>query len=95
MGMKDTYEQRLQAKLEEWDAEIAKLKVKAGEVEAAAQTQYKQELEDLQERRKELEAKLEELRQSGEGAWEDIKAGIELSKDSLDQAIRSARARFQ
>lgn len=95
MSMKATYQEKLQAKLEEWNTEIERLTEKAAEVEATAQDQYKEEIEDLQARQQEVQAKLDELQQSGEGAWEDIKAGVEMSKTSLEESLKSAKARFQ
>ena len=47
MGMKEAYEKKLQAQLDEWGAEIDKLKAKADKAEADAQLDYYKEIEEL------------------------------------------------
>jgi len=39
--------------------------------------------------------KLKEFKGSGEDAWEDPKAGVELAWDSLGEAVKSAASRFK
>jgi hypothetical protein len=38
--------------------------------------------------------KLASLRNAGEGAWEDLKAGVDMAKDAIGEALESARSRF-
>lgn len=94
MSMKEAYEKKLQAQLDEWNAEIDKLKAKADSAEADAQLEYYKQIEDLREQQLAARAKLSELRQSGEDAWEDLKAGIDSAWKSLGDAVRSAASRF-
>jgi predicted nucleic acid-binding Zn-ribbon protein len=94
MPDKDAYVQRMHAKLDEWNAEIDKLKAKADKAEAESRLEYQKEIEILKERRKDAEEKLTEVSQAGEGAWEDLKAGIQSAWDSMEEAIKSARSRF-
>lgn len=92
---KDAYVEKLQAKMDEWNAEIKKLDAKARQAEADSKIKYEKELEDLRARRKDLEEKMSRLRESGEGAWKDLKTGIESAWQSLDTAITSAASRFK
>ena len=39
--------------------------------------------------------KIEELQTSGESAWDDLKAGIELAWTAMGEAIDSAKSRFK
>ena len=39
--------------------------------------------------------KLDELESASEGAWHDLKAGVELAWESVSEAVRSATARFK
>ena len=94
MADKDAYVQKLHAKIDEWDAEIDKLKAKAGQAEADVQVNYNKELENLKVKRREAGKKLEEVRQAGEGAWEDIKAGAQSAMKALETALKSAKSRF-
>jgi len=95
MSMKDAYYQKLKAKLDEWSAEIDALKAKANQMDAEARIGLEEEIQRLRAQQKTAQAKLDELRQSGEGAWEDLKAGLETAWDTLRNAIDTARTRFR
>lgn len=95
MSMKDAYERKLQAQLDEWDAEIGKLRAKADKAEASVQLEYYKQIEDLRQQQQEAQVKLNELRHSTENAWEDMKAGVENAWNSLGEAVKSATARFK
>jgi predicted nucleic acid-binding Zn-ribbon protein len=95
MSDKDAYVQKLHVKLDEWNAEIDKLKAKANKAEAESRLEYQKEIESLQRRRKAAEEKLSEVRQAGEGAWKDLKSGVQNAWDSMEEAVKSARSRFK
>ena len=86
--------QKLHQRIDEWNAEIDKLKDKADKVEAESRVEYHKYIEDLSEYRKEAEQKLAEIREAGEGAWEDLKSGVQSAWDSMEEALRAARSRF-
>lgn len=95
MSMKEAYEKKLQSQLDEWNAEIDKLKAKADRAEADAQLEYYKEIEDLRSMQQAANSKLVELKSSSDDAWEDIKAGADSAWDSLGRAIKSAASRFK
>ena len=92
---RDAYVNKMKAKLEEWNADIAKLEAKARQKEADAQQQYQAKIASLKEKRQTVEEHLDKMRQAGTDAWDDLKAGFEMAADSLGEALRSARSRFQ
>jgi uncharacterized coiled-coil DUF342 family protein len=94
MPDKDAYVQKLHAKLDEWNAGIDKLKARANKAEAETRLEYQKEIENLQKKGKEVEERLAEVRQASEGAWEDLKSGIQSAWDSMEEALKSARSRF-
>ena len=94
MSMKEAYEKKLQARLDEWSAEIDKLKAKADKKEANAQLDYHKKIEELESMRDAAKGKLVELKEARDDAVEDIKAGIESAWDSLGSALKSATSRF-
>jgi len=95
MAEKDAYVQKMQAKLDEWNAEIDKLKAKAAQAEADSRIEYQKQIQDLQERRQGAENKLAQVRQAGEGAWQDLKTGAQSAWDAMEDALKSARSRFK
>ena len=95
MTRKDEYVQKLHAKLDEWSAEIDKLQAKADKAGAESRIEYQNQIKNLQQRRREADKKLDELRSAGEGAWEDLKAGAELAWGAMEEAVKSARSKFK
>jgi len=49
----------------------------------------------LQERERIAKEKLGELKAAGDDAWEDLKAGIASAWDSVGDALKSAKKRFE
>lgn len=92
---RDEYIRKMQAKLEEWNADIDSLTVKASEVSAEVRSEYNEQIVSLKAKHVAARQKIDELQHSGEGAWEDLKAGIELAWTAIGEAIDSARFRFR
>jgi len=95
MSMKDAYQQKLQARLDEWNADIDKLKARADKAEASVKLGYYEQIEDLKMKQEAAREKLAELKLASDDAWEDLKAGAESAWDSLGEAVKSASSRFK
>ncbi|MCA9483591.1 MAG: coiled coil domain-containing protein [Nitrospina sp.] len=95
MSLKEEYQRKLEAKIDEWSAELEVLKAKANSAQADARIKYQQELQELNSRLNELRQKRDRLKTSGEDAWEDIKAGVDKAWDSLSEGLKSAASRFK
>lgn len=90
MTEKDAYQQKLQAKLEEWRAEIDRLKARAKEAEADAQVRHRQEIRDLQAKREALKKEWSRLQQSSGDAWQEVKSGADKAWSELSTSIQHA-----
>ncbi len=95
MSSREEYIRKLQAKMDEWSVEIDKLTAKAGEVSAEVKAEFHEQIEFLQAKQATARQKIEELQHAGEGAWTDLKSGIELAWTAMGEAIDSARSRFK
>jgi len=95
MSTREEYVKKLQAKLEEWNADIDKLSARAGEVKSELRHEYAEQLEALKAKQAVARQKFEELQKCGESAWEDLKAGMELAWNAVSEAIDSAKSRFR
>ena len=95
MNMKESYQQKLQAELDEWSAEINKLKAKADKAEADIKLKYYEQIEELREKQEAANGKLTELMAASDDAWEDLKAGAESAWLSLGDAVKKATSRFK
>jgi uncharacterized coiled-coil DUF342 family protein len=92
--MKEAYEKKLQSQLDEWSAEIDKLKAKASAADAEIQLKYYKQLEELRSMQEAAYKKLNELKEASDDAWEDLKAGIDSAWDSFSASIKSAVSYF-
>ena len=95
MSIKETYQQKLKAQLDEWSAEIDKLKAKADKAEADTKLEYYEKVEDLREKQAAANAKLTGLITASDDAWEDLKAGAESAWLALGESVKSATSRFK
>ena len=95
MNPKEAYVQKLHAKIDEWNADIDRLKAKADQVEADSKIEYQKQIQALKNKRDEIEKKISEISRSGENAWKDLKAGVDLAWDAMSEAIKSATSRFK
>lgn len=95
MSTRDEYIRKMQAKLEEWNADIDTLTAKAGNVTEELKKDYNEQIESLKAKQAVARQKIKEMQGSGENAWEDLKAGIELAWTAIGEAVDSAKSRFK
>ncbi|PTQ91512.1 hypothetical protein C8R30_13118 [Nitrosomonas nitrosa] len=95
MSNKDAYVKKLEAQLDEWNAEIDLLKAKADKASADAQIEYAKEIDELRSMRDAASSKLSEIKNAADDAWEDLKEGTESAWNSLSQAVKSATSKFK
>ncbi|MBI5591286.1 MAG: coiled coil domain-containing protein [Deltaproteobacteria bacterium] len=100
--MKDkrkAYEEKLEAQLEEWNAQIALLKAKAdkakAEAKAEAKIEYYKSIEALEHKQEAAGTKLRELKAAGDEAWESLKTGAEKVWDEVKTAYHNAASKFK
>jgi hypothetical protein len=89
------YEERLDAQLKEWSAEIALFKAKAEKAKAEVRIEYYKTIETLQGKQDAARKKLQELRSAGDDAWEDLKTGAENVWTEVKTTFQSAASRFK
>ena len=95
MSKKTEYEAQLQTQLDEFGAEIDRLKARADKSEAESQPWHQKQIDALQERHQQAREKLGEFKESGDDAWEDMKDGLATAWDSVRTALHSAAKRFE
>ena len=89
------FEEKFEAQLKEWSAEIALLKAKADKAKAEVKIEYYKTLETLQGKQDVARTKLKELRNAGDDAWEDVKAGAENVWTEIKAVFQNAASRFK
>jgi uncharacterized coiled-coil DUF342 family protein len=94
MSSKKAYEQKQQAQLNEWAAQIKKLKAKADMAQADAQSEYYKQIKELRSMQDEANNKLNDIKEAGDEAWEDLQAGMDSARSSFGNALKTATSRF-
>ena len=89
------FEEKLDAQMTEWNAQIALLKAKANTAKAEAKVGYYAKIEALQHKRDSARTKLQELKATGDEAWEDLKAGAEKTWVEVKTAFHDATSKFK
>lgn len=89
------FEEKLDAQLREWNAQIALLKAKAGTAKAEAKVGYYAAIDTLQHKSDAAKERLQHLKSAPAEAWEDLKTGAERSWDEVKAAFRDAVSKFR
>jgi predicted nucleic acid-binding Zn-ribbon protein len=95
MKNKESYLQKLANQLQQRDAEIVELKAKADKVATESKSELFLQIDELREKTETARNKLKQLQTAEDGAWEDVKAGVEKSWEELKGAFSKASARFK
>jgi molecular chaperone GrpE (heat shock protein) len=91
---KEEFQKKLETRLKELDAEIAKLREKGRDRKDEAKAKWDQKMTELETKRDALRAKLDEVGQSSEKAWKHVQKGAQSAYDDLDKAFRNASREF-
>ena len=95
MSMKDEYFAMMVSQFKRWDAEFGMLSAKGGQMSAAADAQFDEQLTAMRASRDAAFKKLQEVRTASESAWRGMQTGVDAAwvsmKNSLDQASFQAK----
>lgn len=92
---KSRFQERLEAQLKEWDARLEELTAKARDAKAEIRAEFEVQLEALAVDRALAQEKLQELRRHGEWACEDVKDSAEKTWSELREAIKRSASLFK
>ncbi len=95
MNEKELYQQKKQARLDEWKAEVDKLKAKAEGASADAQLELKKEIKAVEIKIEEGNSRLNEIAGASDEAWEALKDGVNPTWDSMQSAFDEALSKFK
>jgi chromosome segregation ATPase len=95
MSSKEAYKQKIEAEVELAQARLAELKGKVKNSAADARIEYEDQIEDLEQKIDATNAKLKELGEASEHAWENLKDGVESAWSTLSRAVKDTAAKFK
>ena len=89
------FQKRLETQLKKWDAKFDKLQAKARKATSEIRADIEKQIETLAGRRAAAHAKLLEMGQRTEDAWEDLREGAEKTWGEMHEALDRLIARFK
>jgi chromosome segregation ATPase len=89
------YQKKIETKLRELDQKIDALKVRTAKHSKVARNQLDRQMSELDQKREVAHQEFEKLRNSSQGAWQDMKAGIDAAMDNLETAYERAASHFK
>ena len=94
MSARDAYKQKLDAEIELAQAKVAELKAHAKNLAADARIKYERMIDDLERLLDSTKNKLRELGSSTDGAWEQLKGGVESAWDDFSASMGKVASKF-
>ncbi len=85
---KDAFQKKIQAELDDMQAEIVRLRQRTGRASASVRTDLQQAIADLEKKREAARRKLDEVGAAGSASWEQLKGKMHEAMDDLSAAYR-------
>ena len=85
---KEEFQNKLDARLNELDGEITKLREKGRNLKDTAKANWDQKMAELDTKRDAARAKLTKVGHASADAWKDVQEGAQRAYDDLDRAFR-------
>ena len=85
------YIDKLAARLKELDREINKLETIADKAIEDIKAEYHQQIKDLFLKKAKVQDQVKKLQKASGNAWEDMKAGTELSWEVFHDSVKGGR----
>ena len=95
MNEKELYRQKYQAQLDEWKADVDKLRARAAGARADAQIEMNKHVRELDTRMHEAGAKLSELAAASEEAWGSARKNVESTWEALKAGVGATASKFR
>lgn len=95
MTPKEAFQSALELQLREIDARLEEIKVKASLAKLELRSEYEKQLEALNAKRTAALARLNDLHQRAEGAWEDLRGGTEKAWQDMREILDRLASRFK
>jgi hypothetical protein len=95
LGKTEAYQEKTEAHLKGLGAQIRLLEAKAAQAKPELQIEYQRQVEALRAKQRMVQGRLDEYQQSGEAAWEELRAGVDMAVRELQGAVGKAASEFE
>ncbi len=92
---KENYQQKIQEQLDEWRADIDRLKEKAKNATAETKLRYQENIDRLELKMDEGKSRLKELKESGSEAWDAVKEGADSIWDTMKATFAEVKEKLK
>ncbi len=89
MGKKEAYQEKVQAQLREWKADIEKLMARADKAKAEGKIEFYERAERLNAKYQTALKRSQEMKEAGEDKWEAFKTGVEVALGEVKEALKN------
>ena len=94
MTKRDEYVAKMKSQLDDMNAQLDKLAAKSQSAKKEMQAKYKQEMADLRAQSAKANAMLDDIKNAGENAWENMVAEIDKVGDALKHSYNYFKSQF-
>ena len=95
MANRDEYVEKLKARLDEWNAELARWEAKAKVAQTDARIEYERRIDALRQQRDSAVDQLKRIQSATGDAWLELARGADEAWEKMRDALEKARAHFQ
>jgi predicted nucleic acid-binding Zn-ribbon protein len=95
MASKEDYIKKLQAQLNQWEAQIETLKADAQRIQDRKAVELEKRITQLQDKCGEAKSKMEHIRQSDNVGWKEMKEGAEQMWSGIKDLLKDTKTEFQ
>ncbi|MBE0678170.1 MAG: coiled coil domain-containing protein [Bacteroidales bacterium] len=92
---KENYQHKIESQLDEWRADIDRLKEKAKDATAETKLKYQENIDKLELKMDEGKSKLKDLKESGGEAWEAVKDGADSIWDTMKATFAEVKEKLK
>jgi len=92
---KENYQRKIESQLDEWRADIDRLKERAKNATSEAKVKYQEHIDKLELKMDEGRARLKTLKETGGDAWEAVREGADSIWDTMKATFAEVKERLR
>lgn len=94
MEDKKNYQEKMEAQIDEWKKDLEALKARANAAKTDLKLKYEEQIKELEPKIAEGKAKLKELADATDDAWEEVKDGAESIWEQMKITFKNVKDKF-
>jgi hypothetical protein len=95
MSEREAYAKKLKAQLEEWNAELDRLKAETQKADADTRNKYEPKVEELYRKSGEALKNVTKIQEASEDTWTELIEGAEKTWNSLKEVFTKTKSEFK